>query len=50
MQSSTRRWPARSSSPDSVNGVGAMGKIPAKGVDLALEVEDLTRLSPASIE
>jgi hypothetical protein len=44
MQSSTRRWPAMSSSPDAVKGVGAMGKIPENGVDLALEVEELTRI------
>ena len=33
MQSSTRRWPSTSTSPDGVNGVGAIGKIPANGLD-----------------
>src|SRR5206468_2288880 len=33
MQSSTRRCPSRSSSPDSVNGVGAIGNIPVNGLE-----------------
>ena len=32
MQSRTRRWPSRSTAPDAVNGVGAMGKTPVSGL------------------
>src|SRR5262245_1386796 len=36
MQSSTRRWPSRSRSKRSVNGVGAIGKMPVYGAGLVM--------------
>jgi hypothetical protein len=35
-----------SNSPDSVKGVGAMGKIPLNGVDLVIELAELKRMFP----
>src|SRR3954469_16338309 len=38
MQSSTRRWPSRSSSPAGVKGVGAMGKTPRRAVSRVIMI------------
>src|SRR6476469_5395800 len=50
MQSSTRRWDARSSSPPSVNGVGAIGKMPVRAgvVEVLMQSSATTRDAPRS--